>query len=97
MIDGPKTASTLFGESVLSRYTTNKSSRAHERGELYRSFMSRVNPSRQLLGFKPLTESRLGRVTQKMKTDELTQFYFRCLEAKDFVGCFNGKFFAKTK
>jgi hypothetical protein len=89
-------AKNLFGDSVLERYRNNKRKKATERGELYLSFMEKINPSRKALGFSLLTESRMGYITQGIPTHDLSTFYHEALKAKDFTAKFNGMFFPKT-
>lgn len=95
MTHEPKTASTLFGDSVLERVSRKKGEKINPRGDVYRTFMLTVNPSRKALGYPLLTESRMGWMTKGVSTDDLIAFLYECEKSKDFVAKFNGMFFPK--
>jgi len=68
----------------LSRFKVEKNLRGSRRGEMIDKFLSRINPSREAGGYKPLTPAALNRMISHIPTDQLYPFYKDCERAKNF-------------
>jgi len=68
----------LFG----NRAKPPKPTRHTERGDLYDSILSRLNPSRVRSGYKPLTHSRLAYLLTGIPTKDLYALISKCDDAE---------------
>lgn len=69
---------TLFKEYAPAKENKN------ERGELYRYFLSHLNPARVKDGFKPMTMARMGKVLEGIPTKDLYYLQSVCSKAPHF-------------
>lgn len=79
-------------EMIAARPTNNPSKEGDkgrsvgketERGELFRWFMTQLNPDRQKNGYIPLTFGRMGKLLEKIPTKDL-YFIQTCMKDRDY-------------
>jgi hypothetical protein len=70
--------SDLFGK----RAARPKPKRSTERGEIYDTILSRLNPARVRDGYRPLTYSRLGYLLTAIPTKDLYALISKCSDAE---------------
>ncbi len=61
-----------------------KQNRVTERGDLFKTFLSHLNPPRKEKGLRPLTYARLGRIFEGVPTSDLYYLDSVCRQAKNY-------------
>lgn len=59
-----------------------------ERGELFKYFITKLNPPRIAKGFRPLTYPRMGKLLQGIETKDLYYLKTICEDSKNFSARF---------
>lgn len=84
---------TLFG----NKQKPSKRRRSTERGDLYDTILSRLNPSRVKAGYAPLTYGRLGYLLTAIPTKDLYALISRCDDAERRGYAWSAIFFKEIK
>lgn len=69
-----------------------KKDRTHERGELMRYFLERLNPSRIQSGIPRLTMGRMGKLLEQIPTGDLYALKTKCEDAERRGNSFSKRF-----